>query len=186
MIDFELNVDLLGNIRFAFSPLAEVGSQPPVAGEPRPAHLHAPWLRQVRDRLADVDIDLLLGVSPAGEWGSGFLYPRAIRPRSEPGDQLNAMPSWTRRSPPRSWPRWARSRVPRAARDLVTRPVPAARPARQRHLAVLARRHRAVLVPDVSVFSRTTCRYQAALSLSGVAFRPAHDLHPEVTLIEHR
>ena len=63
MIEFELNVDLLGNIRFAFSPLAEVGSQPPAA-RPSRSRLTCtrPWLRQVRNRLADVDLELLLGL----------------------------------------------------------------------------------------------------------------------------
>ena len=38
-------------------------------------------------------------------------------------------------------------------------------------------------VPDGAVSSRTTCRYRAALSLSGVARSTcSSDLHPEVTL----
>lgn len=91
MIEFELNVDLLGNVRFAFSPLAEVAASLQLLAEPQPAHLHGPWLRQVGNRLVDVDLDLLLGLVPAGEWWPGVLYPRAIAPEASLENQLEAL-----------------------------------------------------------------------------------------------
>jgi DNA-binding transcriptional ArsR family regulator len=91
VIEFELNVDLLGNIRFAFSPLAEVAASLQLLAEPQPAHLHGPWLRQVGDRLAEVDLDLLLGLVPAGEWWPGILCPRAIAPEASLDTQLEAL-----------------------------------------------------------------------------------------------
>ena len=48
VIEFRLTADVLGNTRFAFSPLAEVGASLRLLAQPRPAHPHRPWLRQVR------------------------------------------------------------------------------------------------------------------------------------------
>ena len=68
MITFQLSPDVLGNTRFAFSPLTEVTLSLRLIGQPHTGHVHMPWLREARDRLAGVDLDLLLAVVPSGPW----------------------------------------------------------------------------------------------------------------------
>ena len=91
MIEFRLTADVLGNTRFAFSPLAEVGASLRLLAQPRPAHPHSPWLRQVRPLLDDVDIELLLALVPQSRWAPGFLYPRATGPETSLQAQLEAL-----------------------------------------------------------------------------------------------
>ena len=62
MITYVLSTDVLGNTRFSFSPLAEATLSLRLLGCPHPTHIHAPWLRQVRNRLEGVDLELLLAV----------------------------------------------------------------------------------------------------------------------------
>lgn len=73
MIVFDLGADTLGNTRFAFSPLAEATLSLRLLGQPRPMHIHAPWIRQARTALEGVDLELLQAVVPAGPWIASFL-----------------------------------------------------------------------------------------------------------------
>lgn len=75
VIELEMTTNVVGNSRFAFSPLAELACSLRLLGAPRPAHLHSPWLRQVRAHLDDIDTDLLLAVAPPGKWVPSFLVP---------------------------------------------------------------------------------------------------------------
>jgi hypothetical protein len=81
MITYVLTTDVLGNTRFSFSPLAEATLSLRLLGCPHPTHVHAPWLRQVRNRLDDVDLELLLAVTPSGKWVADCLMPVSIAPR---------------------------------------------------------------------------------------------------------
>ena len=65
MITYVLTTDVLGNTRFSFSPLAEATLSLRLIGCPHPTHIHAPWLRSVRNRLDGVDLELLLAVAPS-------------------------------------------------------------------------------------------------------------------------
>ena len=185
VIDFKLSVDVLGNTCFAFSPLAEVGSSLRLLGEPRPAHLHSPWLRQVRDRLGGVDIDLLLGVAPPGKWAPSFLYPRAAGPHSTLEHQLNGLldlsPEKLRSDLEKCW---SDRELPRGARNLIAAGAGGAdllaNAIWQYWDAAIApywMRMCGVLEDDVS--------HRASMSLSGGLFDLLSDLHPEVTLTGH-
>jgi hypothetical protein len=146
VIDLELSVDVLGNTTFAFSPLAEVGSSLRLLGEPRPAHLHSPWLRQVRDQLADVDLGLLLAVAPPGNWAPAFLYPRATGPHTTLEQQLNELadlpPEQVRDNLERVWsgrdlPARAREVVAAGPAGPAAGPTPCGRYWTGRHRAVM-------------------------------------------------
>lgn len=185
MIEFQLSVDVLGNTRFAFSPLAEVGSSLRLLGEPQPAHLHGPWLRRVRDRLGDVDLDLLLAITPPGKWAPAFLYPRATGPNTTLEQQLNALarisPEQLRENLEKVWsgrplPRRVRELFEAGARGpaLICEAIWAYWDAA---LAPYWVRICGVLEDDVS--------HRAGVSLSGGLFELLHDLHPEVSLDGH-
>lgn len=81
MITFVLSPDVLGQTRFSFSPLAEATLSLRLLGQPRLSHVHAAWLRHVRDGLDGVDLDLLLPLVPPGR---RLLL---LVPRPAPGDQ---------------------------------------------------------------------------------------------------
>ena len=80
MITFELSPDVLGNTRFAFSPLGEVTQSLRLLGAPNPTHLHRRWLRRVRDGLDGVDLELLLSVVPQGRWICSAMVPARVEP----------------------------------------------------------------------------------------------------------
>lgn len=88
MITYVLTTEVLGNTRFSFSPLAEATLSLRLLGCPRPAHIHDPWLRQVRNRLDGVDLDLLLAVSPSGKWVADCLMPVSTGPQVTIEEQL--------------------------------------------------------------------------------------------------
>ncbi len=75
MITFVLSPDVLGQTRFTFSPLTEATLSLRLLGQPRPTHVHTPWLRQARDRLRGVDLELLLSVVPTGPYIASCLVP---------------------------------------------------------------------------------------------------------------
>lgn len=182
MIEFKLSIDVMGNTRFAFSPLAEVGSSLRLLGEPRPAHLHGPWLRQVRERLAGLDLDLLLAIAPPGKWAPNFLFPRATGPHTTLADQLAVVltlsPDELRRDLETVW---SGRELPRPARRVID--------AGPRGPGLICEaiwnywdaaiapywvRICGVLEDDVS--------YRASMSLRGGLFDLLNDLHPEVNL----
>jgi DNA-binding transcriptional ArsR family regulator len=63
MIRIELDVDDLANTRFAISPLGETVHSLRALSDPTRHTLHLPWLRAVRGRLADDDLELLLSLT---------------------------------------------------------------------------------------------------------------------------
>jgi hypothetical protein len=71
MITFELSSDVLGNTRFAFSPLAEVTLSLRLLGSAHPTRMHIPWLVKARNSLDRFDAELLLAVVPQGRWIAG-------------------------------------------------------------------------------------------------------------------
>jgi DNA-binding transcriptional ArsR family regulator len=114
LITFVLSPDVLGQTRFSFSPLTEATLSLRLLGQPRPSHVHSPWLRQARSRLDGVDLELLLSVVPPGPYIASCLVPsgRVLQPSLE--DQLTALTKlaacdlerdlrqvWSGRTPPR-------------------------------------------------------------------------------------
>ena len=91
MIVLDLNVDVLGNTRFAFSPLSELAcsvSALTCAGRSDP---HAAWARWARPRVGHVDVPLLQAVHPPGRWAPDFLFPDVDGPDVSLDDQLDAL-----------------------------------------------------------------------------------------------
>lgn len=183
VIDFELSVDVLGNTTFAFSPLAEVGSSLRLLGEPQPAHLHGPWLHEVRGRLDAVDMELLLGVAPPGKWAPDFLFPRGTGPHTTLEQQLDTLRGVPAEKIHEDLTEVYAGRVPpRAVLGLIDegpRGVERLRGAVWDYwdaaIAPYWVRMCGVLEDDVS--------YRAGLSLSGGLFDLLGDLHPEVSLV---
>ena len=75
MITLSLNGEVLGNTRFAFSPMSELTLSVRLLGCPMAAHPHTPWIGEARSRLADVDVELLHAVAPSGKWIASSLMP---------------------------------------------------------------------------------------------------------------
>jgi DNA-binding transcriptional ArsR family regulator len=88
VITFQLSGEVLGQTRFAFSPLSEVTLSLRLLGRPHLAHLHARWLQLTRSRLSGVDLPLLLAVAPPGEWIPPCLVPLADTARVTIEEQL--------------------------------------------------------------------------------------------------
>jgi DNA-binding transcriptional ArsR family regulator len=185
VIQLKLSVDVLGNTRFAFSPLAEVGQSLRLLGEPRPHHLHNPWLRQVRGRLEGVDLDVLLAVAPPGKWAPDFLYPRASGPQVTLKQQLSGLLTLPHEKLREELEQcWSEESLPRGARELI-----AAGPGGvdllcnaiwqywDAAIAPYWTRMCGVLEDDVS--------HRASMSLRGGLFDLLNDLHPEVSLVSH-
>lgn len=76
-LELRLSLEVLGNVRFAFSPLAEVGSSLRLLGQPNPAHVHRSWIQHARPRLRRINLSLLLAIAPPGRWTPSFLFPYA-------------------------------------------------------------------------------------------------------------
>lgn len=95
MITFALSPDVLGQTRFSFSPLAEAVLSLRLLGQPRPAHVHSPWLGEARGRLDRADLELLLSVVPPGPYIASCLVPsgRVSQPSLE--EQLTALTKLT-------------------------------------------------------------------------------------------
>lgn len=91
MITFELSPDVLGNTRFAFSPLGEVTQSLRLLGAPNHAHLHREWLHRVRRGLEGVDLELLLSVVPQGRWICGAMAPARVEPGTTIERQLEEL-----------------------------------------------------------------------------------------------
>ena len=186
MIEFQLTASVLGNTRFAFSPLAEVGASLRLLAQPRPAHPHSPWLRQVRPLLDDVDMELLLAFVPQSRWAPDFLYPRATGPETSLQAQLEALAAVATEALEEDLAKvWEGRPLPRRVVSLLA--------AGSRAPGLIAEaidtywqvaispwwpRMCGVLEDDVS--------HRAAMSLRDGLFGLLSDLHPEVTLAEDR
>lgn len=186
MITFELSPEVLGNTRFAFSPLSEVTLSLRLIGQPRPMHPHAPWLREARQRLEGVDLDLLLAVAPPGRWIATCLVPPARGPQSTIEEQLSDL---TRLPPDRLahdlGEVWADHAPPRRVRELLD--AGAGGPARLAETiwdywdAVISPywpRMCAVLEDDVA--------FRVAGLVDGRFYDLLADLHPEISIEGHR
>ena len=184
MLEFRLTANVLGNTRFAFSPLAEVGASLRLLAQPRPAHPHSPWLRRVRPLLDDVDMELLLALVPQSRWAPDFLYPPATGPETSLQAQLEALAAvdvealeedlakvWEGRPlPPRVVSLLtAGNRAPGLLAEAI---------ATYWHVAITPwwPRMCGVLEDDVS--------HRAAMSLRDGLFGLLSDFHPEVTLAQ--
>jgi DNA-binding transcriptional ArsR family regulator len=186
LITLALSPEVLGRTRFSFSPLTETTMSLRLLGRPRPTFALRPWLHEARDRLADVDLELLLSVVPPGPYIPSFLVPPG--PVADPSleDQLSALTHlsaddlrehlqelWGDRPMPRRVVQLL-AEGPRAASVLVEALWgywdAAIRPFWPRMCAVLE--------DDVS--------YRMAGLVEGGYFALLKDLHPEITVVANQ
>ena len=80
VITFVLDSAVLGNTRFAFSPLAETTLSLRALQEPHAGHVMAPWIRWAREHLDDIDMALVAAAAPAGRWVPSCLVPPSEGP----------------------------------------------------------------------------------------------------------
>lgn len=182
MISFELSPDVLGNTRFAFSPLTEVTLSLRLIGQPHTGHVHMPWLREARDRLSGVDLDLLLAVVPSGPWIASFLVPEPKTSDSSIESQLSDLAQLAPAKVAKDLEEvWGERTPPRRVRELIE--------AGPRGTAALAEtlwdywdaaikpfwpRMCAILEEDVA--------YRVSGLLDGSLFDLLTDLHPEISI----
>ncbi len=90
MITLILSGEVLGNTRFAFSPMAELTLSVRLLACPMAAHPHTPWIREARTRLEGVDVELLQALAPPGKWIASGLMPGG-RPDTTIESQLQTL-----------------------------------------------------------------------------------------------
>ncbi|MDV3220679.1 ArsR/SmtB family transcription factor [Intrasporangium sp.] len=185
MIEFKLNVDVMGNARFAFSPLAETVSSLCVLTAPHPLHLHRPWANVVRERLRGHDLSLLQALVPSGNWLVDFLYPRATSPTTSIEDQLDEL---ARTAPDEirkelEWV-WSGRQMPAPALEVIAAgahgPELIADAVWAYHEVAIApfwTRMCGVLEEDVA--------HRASQAMQGGLFDLLADLHPEISIEDH-
>ena len=88
MIEWRLTVEDVGRIRFAFSPLAELVLSLVVLRAPSSHALHLPWVREVRPRLAGLDLTELFGLVPVRGLTADFLTPSPTSPLPDLAEEL--------------------------------------------------------------------------------------------------
>lgn len=180
MITIRLTPDVLGRVRFAFSPLAEVGASLKLLADPPSMHLHDPWLRRVRGALSEPDLDLLLAVCPPGPGAPSFLFARAstmsttfeqqvTEVASLPADHVRdeVLRAWGGTRPPVSARRLLGADGPPLLADALTRYWTAA-------VEPWWERMRGVLEDDLA--------YRSALTSQSGLYRLLNDLHSDVVV----
>ncbi|HSL10529.1 MAG TPA: DUF5937 family protein [Actinomycetota bacterium] len=97
-IRIHLTADDLSEIRFAFSPIWELGmSIKKALADPSKHALHLPWVTQARRDLAGHDVDLLFELIPdASHWIPDFLTPPPETPFPEFEEELERVVSTPR------------------------------------------------------------------------------------------
>ncbi len=185
MIRFRLSPDVLGTVRLALSPLAEVGGSLRLLSCQRPPAVYRPWLRRVRSELGPLDLELLFAISSAERRPLGALYPSAetrdttidrqlgvlaARPAGPMLDELIMI--------------WAGCPRPRGLQRLID-----AGPAAPRLMAAAIADYWAVAIaPDwarMRAVLEDDVAYRSSRSASGGLFSLLADLHPEATLDGH-
>jgi DNA-binding transcriptional ArsR family regulator len=182
LIHFKLSLDVLGNTRFAFSPLAEAGCSLLILANRRPTHLHNPWLRQVRPRMTEVDLELLSAVAPPGRWVPSWLFPRPAGPQVTLESQLEVLAATPTASLEEDLIRaWEGRQLPDRARDLLAAGGRAAG-----LLAEAIQQYWTVAIapywPRMSAVLEDDVAFRATLTMTGGLFDLLTDLHPEISL----
>jgi DNA-binding transcriptional ArsR family regulator len=183
MLRFRFDPDDLLHVRFALHPLGELLWSAAALADPSAGSIHLPWMRRARERLGDLDWQLLaqLGVSGAHGYGVDFLAP----PPSTPLPDLDAELARVAATDPAQVRhelelRWPDGELPAAVRPLQRRPA--------RGLQTLARMMRAywerALAPEWPAI-RACAEADIARRTRHLAERGVgavfHDLHHEVS-----
>lgn len=183
MLEFALSPALLGNTRFTFSPLAEVGGSIRLLGLPRAGHPHQPWIKKVRAELGDsVDMTLLTAACPPSRWPPDYLFAPPASMVTSIDDQLDGL----RRYPPARFAAdlgqaWSGRHQPPTVETLLADPEAALSRlcdelAAYWSIAIHPHWSRicAVLEDDVA--------YRADRGISGGLYELLEDLHPEIAI----
>ena len=178
----DLNVDVLGSTRFAFSPLSELAcsvSALTCAGRTDP---HAAWARWAQPRLGTLDLSLLRAVHPPGRWAPDFLFPDVDGPQVGIDQQLDALAAVGDDEVAAGLDGvWEQRTVPEVARRALDAPRPFAEALAEQMrsywdlaLALHWARIRGALEDDVA--------HRAGQTLRGGLFDLLADLHHEVSV----
>ena len=81
----------LARLRFAISPLVELHRSVRALDDPGAQALHLPWIVATRDRVADLDLDLLRALAPRHVYTPDFIHPPPTTPLAELDDELAEM-----------------------------------------------------------------------------------------------
>jgi biotin operon repressor len=184
VISLGLSVEVLGNARFGFSPLAElVGSaitlcRSATAGREHP---HARWTAWASERVSTADLPLLLAAMPEGRWLADFLAPQVDGPEVDVDDQLDALAAV---APDDAWSEltqvWGERGVPTLARAEVEAGTFG------RHLADELARYWALALaphwPRVRAALEADVAFRAGQTLRGGLFDLLGDIHHQVSV----
>lgn len=183
MLKFTLSPALLGNTRFTFSPLVEVGASISLLGLPRTGHPHQPWIQHVRNELVGVvDMELLTAGCPPSRWPPDYLFTPPESTVTTIDDQLDVLRGY----PPAKFAAdlrqaWSGQHQPRTVHVLLADPEAALQRLADElgaYWSVAIHPHWsricAVLEDDVA--------YRASRSISGGLYDLLEDLHPEIAI----
>jgi DNA-binding transcriptional ArsR family regulator len=182
MIQLRMTVADVGQLRFAYSPLAEVAESLYMLASGRIPKVHREWFTAVRDALSDVDMDLLLGAVPARSYMADFLFGSAVDRNTTIGDQLGqvAATPYVRLIEEMEIV-WQGSKMPAVVRELLA--MGSAAPGR---LADELRKYWAVAVEPHWLTMRATfdddVAFRAMQLVKGGISAMLADLHPEVSV----
>ena len=88
MITLRFGPAALAHVRFAISPLVEVGRSRRLLDDPAAGALHLPWVVEALERTADLDLSLLRALDPTGVYTPDFVSPPPDTPLAELEDEL--------------------------------------------------------------------------------------------------
>lgn len=183
MLDFTLSPALLGNTRFTFSPLVELGSSLRLLGMPRTGHPHQRWIQAVRSQLPGaVDMELLGAVCPPTRWPPDFLFASTDTDTAAIGDQLERL----RRYPPGRFVEdldlsWSGRPRPRIVHALVSDPGAAL----DRLVDQLEAYWSLALFPHwsrICAVLEDDVAYRASRAVNGGLYDLLRDLHPQISI----
>ena len=81
----------LARLRFAISPLVELHRSLRALDDPGAQALHLPWIVATRERVADLDLELLRALAPPRVYTPDFIHPPPTTPLADLDDELGEM-----------------------------------------------------------------------------------------------
>jgi hypothetical protein len=187
MITLQLGPEDVANVRFAISPLMELGNSVRALDHPEAKALHLPWVAATRERVAGVDLALLRALQPAKAHTPDFVNPPPRSPLGELEEELAEMvatpPDQVRRELRRAYAGPPARALPAVLEPLLADPARALpaladlfRAYWERALAPHWPRIRALLEGDVLHRARRLADGGASLLFA--------DIHPEISFAE--
>src|SRR3954454_9705026 len=94
MATYAFGIDDLARLRFAISPMWEVVASLRRLRDPAGAGIHLPWITGLRDgRLAGVDLNVALRLTPPRGYVPDFLSPPPTTPLARCEDEIDLVPA---------------------------------------------------------------------------------------------